>query len=221
MVQASNTGTHAMHARTISAAAPAAAQLPTSILGAASKTRHQKLCAAACLSAMLCGGSAPVLAEQIKPVFDLDLPNVAGKTFKVIEVSFAAGTKANAHRHGNAFVYAYVLSGSIRSQLAGEPARIYRAGQGWFEPPGAHHILTQNLSRKKSARLLVVFVANIGEPTKTSDAPQDPSVARPENRVLVELGGIRIDRIAPDFAPTDPMFAMFQGTYPPSFKHRQ
>jgi quercetin dioxygenase-like cupin family protein len=128
---------------------------------------------------MLCGGSAPVLAEQIKPVFVRDLPNVAGKTFKVVEVNFAAGTKANAHRHGNAFVYAYVLSGSIRSQLAGEPLQIYHAGQGWFEPPGARHIRTENVSRKKSARLLVVFVANVGEPTKISDAPQDPSVAWP------------------------------------------
>jgi quercetin dioxygenase-like cupin family protein len=210
-----------MHARTIPVSAPTAAHLFTSILGAASKKRHQKLCAAACLSAMLCGGSVPVLAEQIKPVFDLDLPNVAGKTFKVVEVSFAAGTKANAHRHGNAFVYAYVLSGSIRSQLAGEPAQIYHAGQSWFEPPGAHHILTQNLSRKKSARLLVVFVANIGEPIKTSDALQDRSVAWPENRTLVDRGNIRISRMAPGTAPADPMLAVRQGAYPLSFKYRQ
>ncbi len=56
------------------------------------------------------------------------------------------------------FVYAYVLSGSVRSQLAGGPVQTFRAGQSWFEPPGARHVLTENVSHKTPARLLVVFV---------------------------------------------------------------
>ncbi len=122
-----------------------------------------------CLSLLLNAASPPVLAEQIKPVFQHDLSNVAGKALTVVEVDFAAGTKAGAHRHGQAFVYAYVLSGTIRSQLAGEPARTYRTGEGWSEPPGARHVLTENLSRTASARLLVTFIANTGEPLKTPD----------------------------------------------------
>jgi hypothetical protein len=35
--------------------------------------------------------------------------------------------------HGGAFVYAYVLSGTLRSRLADEPIRTYRRGEGWFE----------------------------------------------------------------------------------------
>jgi catalase len=87
----------------------------------------------------------------------------------VVEVDFAPGTKADAHRHGQAFVYAYVLSGEVRSQLEGQSARTYSAGQSWFEPPGAHHVLTENLSATAPARLLVVFIAPAGAPLKISD----------------------------------------------------
>jgi catalase len=124
------------------------------------------------LLALLCATSSPIQAETIAPVFKHELPGAAGKSFTVVEVDFPARNKADPHRHGQAFVYAYVLSGAVRSQLAGEPAQTYLAGESWFEPPGAHHVLTENLSRTKPARLLVIFVANAGEPLKTADHPE-------------------------------------------------
>jgi quercetin dioxygenase-like cupin family protein len=128
------------------------------------KRSLRQFCARTGIAAALVTAPTPVMSEQIKPLFQHDLPNVAGKTLTIVEVSFAPGTKADAHRHGQAFVYAYVLSGTILSQLAGEAARTYRAGEGWFEVPGAHHLLTENPSRTAAARLLVAFVANPGAP---------------------------------------------------------
>ena len=84
--------------------------------------RFRQSCAGACLFAMLCAVSPPVLAEQIIPVFQHELPDIAGKTFSVVEVDFAAGTQVEAHRHGQAFVYAYV---SLRDRA--KPAG-WRAG---------------------------------------------------------------------------------------------
>lgn len=119
---------------------------------------------------LLLGASSPASAETIKPVFQEDLPDLAGRSFTVVEVDFAAGSKADPHRHGHAFVFAYVLSGAVRSQLEGEPPQIYHAGQSWSEPSGAHHLVTENISPTEPARLLVVFVAKAGEPLKTSDS---------------------------------------------------
>ena len=118
---------------------------------------------------VLLGASSPAPAETIKPVFQKDLPDLAGRSFTVVEVDFTAGSKADPHRHGQAFVFAYVLSGAVRSQLEGEPSQIHHAGQSWSEPPGAHHLVTENISPTEPARLLVVFVAKAGEPLKTSD----------------------------------------------------
>ena len=153
--------------------------------------RLRRLCAGGSLATALFAACSPVFAERIKPVFQHDLPNAAGKALTVVEVEFAAGTKADAHRHGQAFVYAYVLSGTIRSQLAGEPARTYRTGESWFEPPGARHVLTENPSRTAPARLLVAFIANIGAPLKTPDVAKE-STSMPS---------------APDRAATPPAIA--------------
>ncbi|CAN5425103.1 hypothetical protein BH11PSE4_BH11PSE4_10040 [soil metagenome] len=113
----------------------------------------------------------PVSAETVKPVFQQPLPNIAGKAFSAVTVDFAPSGRSVPHRHGQAFVYAYVLQGTVRSQLEGQPVQTYVAGQGWHEDPGSHHVLTENPSATKSARLLVIFVADTGVALKTDDSP--------------------------------------------------
>jgi quercetin dioxygenase-like cupin family protein len=108
-------------------------------------------------------------SETLTPLLQQALPNVQGKTFTSAVVDFPPGARAVPHRHGEAFVYAYVLEGTVRSQLNDEPVRTYRQGENWVEPPGAHHVLTENTSRTERARLLVVFVSNTGEPLKVDD----------------------------------------------------
>ena len=73
------------------------------------------------------------------------------------------------HRHGEAFVYAYVLDGTVASKLEGAPRRTYHRGENWVEQPGAHHVLTANTSRAKPAKLLVVFISNTGAKLKIDD----------------------------------------------------
>lgn len=116
-------------------------------------------------------GASEAPEEKASPKFMQALPNVPGKTFSTLIVDFAPGSKARAHRHGQAFVYAYVLKGAVRSALDDGPPRVYRTGDDWFEPPGARHPLTENASRTQAARLLVVFVANTGDALKTPDQP--------------------------------------------------
>lgn len=107
--------------------------------------------------------------ETLKPLLQQALPNVKGKTFTSAIVDFPPNASALPHRHGQAFVYAYVLEGTVRSQLAGKPATTYHQGENWVEQPGAHHVLTENTSPTERARLLVVFVSNTGEKLKVDD----------------------------------------------------
>lgn len=98
------------------------------------------------------------------PVFEQALPNVPGKTMTSVLVRYDPGGKSPAHTHsGTAFVFAYVLSGSIRSQVNGGPVKVYRAGESWFEEPGAHHQVSENASKERPASLLAVFVADTGD----------------------------------------------------------
>jgi quercetin dioxygenase-like cupin family protein len=107
--------------------------------------------------------------ETLKPLLQQALPNVKGKTFTSAIVDFPPNARAMPHRHGQAFVYAYVLEGTVRSQLDDEPISTYQPGENWVEQPGAHHVLTENTSQTERARLLVVFVSNTGDNLKVDD----------------------------------------------------
>ena len=108
-------------------------------------------------------------SETVSLLSKQPLPNVQGKTFTSEIVYFPPYARAAPHRHGSAFVYAYVLEGTVRSQLAGEPVRTFHQGQNWVEAPGAHHLLTENTSRTKPAKLLVTFISDTGAELKIND----------------------------------------------------
>jgi len=99
---------------------------------------------------------------QAKPVFSEELPNVPGKTLTGVLVKYSPGAKSPVHAHEGS-VYAYVLSGQIRSEnSATGPAKVYRAGEGFFEPPGTIHTISENASDSEPASLLAIFVADDG-----------------------------------------------------------
>ncbi|MFV9457859.1 cupin domain-containing protein [Rhodococcus sp. NM-2] len=108
-------------------------------------------------------------SETLAPLFQQMLPNVRDTTFTSAIVTFPPAARAVPHRHGDAFVYAYVLEGAVSSQLEGEPAHVYHRGENWSEQPGAHHLATENASTTEPAKLLVVFVATTGEQLKIDD----------------------------------------------------
>ena len=119
-------------------------------------------------------GVSPGLAqnlEQVKPVFEHIIPNAQGKSMVAVIVSYPRGGKSPAHHHAqSAFIYAYVLSVAIRSQVGDEPAKVYRVGEGFYEVPGSHHRISENASDKEPASLLAVFVVDTNDnPLTTPD----------------------------------------------------
>ena len=106
----------------------------------------------------------------VRTVFDQPT-NVPGKSLEAVTVwSYPPGAKSGAHHHAkSAFIMAYVISGAIRSQVEGEPARVYHAGETWSEAPGAHHTISENASATEPAELLAVFVVDTGDGPLTTD----------------------------------------------------
>jgi quercetin dioxygenase-like cupin family protein len=99
--------------------------------------------------------------DEEKMVFEHVVPNVEGKSMIAVVVTYPPGGKSPAHRHArSAFVYAYVLSGAIRSQVDDEPAKVYQVGEGFYEMPGSHHRISENASDRAPASLLAVFVVD-------------------------------------------------------------
>jgi quercetin dioxygenase-like cupin family protein len=95
----------------------------------------------------------------VKPVACSPLPHVPGKAVTTAVVTYPPDAFTPRHRHPGS-VTAFIISGSVRSQLAGGPAIVYTAGQSFFEPPGSLHLFAENASKTEPASLLAIYVAD-------------------------------------------------------------
>jgi quercetin dioxygenase-like cupin family protein len=115
------------------------------------------------------GANGQEVGVEVKPVRVEKLANAPGKTLTVVTVNYALGGKSGAHHHAGS-VFAYVLSGAIRSEnSATGPVRVYEAGESFFEPPGSRHLVSENASATEPASMLVIFVADDGAQLTTFD----------------------------------------------------
>ena len=100
-------------------------------------------------------------AEKVIPNFNQPITNIPGKSLIAVEVEYGPGASSPTHKHAkSAFIYAYVVSGAIESQVNDGPKRIYKAGESFHETPGATHSISRNASITKPAKLLAVFVVD-------------------------------------------------------------
>lgn len=103
----------------------------------------------------------PAKAETVNPVLRAPLLNAPGQELSAVVVRYPPGGKSAPHRHAGS-VFAYVLSGSIRSRnSATGPTRIFHVGEGFFEPEGSVHLISENASSADPASMLAVFVAPV------------------------------------------------------------
>jgi quercetin dioxygenase-like cupin family protein len=109
-------------------------------------------------------GSADAQIAKEKPLISKVLPDVSGEEGLIETVVLSPGEVVPAHRH-NADVFAYVLEGSIVTQLQGHKSQTVHTGEAFYESPGDVHIASRNASATQPAKLLVFFVKKIGAPT--------------------------------------------------------
>lgn len=75
----------------------------------------------------------------------------------VVEVTFEPGQKDTPHRHAGP-VFGYVLEGEYEHAIDDQPAKIYKAGETFYEPTGCLHRVARNSSEKSKTRLLAVIL---------------------------------------------------------------
>jgi quercetin dioxygenase-like cupin family protein len=106
----------------------------------------------------------PGFDETVTTVFRHEIPNVDRRIMVATVVTYPPGGKSPVHRHApSAFIYAYVLSGVIRSKVGDEPANTYHVGEGFFEAPGSHHWVSENASTSEPSSMLAIFIVDPDE----------------------------------------------------------
>jgi quercetin dioxygenase-like cupin family protein len=98
-----------------------------------------------------------------------DLPNLSMDDWEVTisHVDYPPRRVGSAHRHAG-FVLAYVLKGEVMTKISGQgPAKIYKVGEMFFEPPGVVHEESGNPSQTEPAQLLAMIFAKKGSTLTT------------------------------------------------------
>ncbi len=74
--------------------------------------------------------------EVISPILEHALPNIPGKSLVAVVVDYAPGGASPAHAHPkSAFIYGFVVSDAIESQVNDGLRRVYHAGESFYEDP--------------------------------------------------------------------------------------
>jgi quercetin dioxygenase-like cupin family protein len=91
-----------------------------------------------------------------------------------------SGRARSPHRHPG-WQFIYVLEGKVVTQIEGEPAREYEAGQAWYEARDHLHQNIGNPSPDTWAKILVFYLTEPGQPVLVFEEERDAEAAEERN----------------------------------------
>lgn len=91
------------------------------------------------------------------------LPSGDFREVEAVMIELPPGAAAPKHRHDVAVV-AYVTEGTVENQFDGGAVQIHKMGESWWESPGTVHDTARNASTTATARLLIVYIGEVGKP---------------------------------------------------------
>jgi quercetin dioxygenase-like cupin family protein len=89
--------------------------------------------------------SSPVSAGDIHILSQQPLAGRTGTDVTILTVDYPPGGSTPPHQHPGT-TCAYVLQGSVVSQVDDGPTQTFTAGQTWTEQPHDHHMISKNAS---------------------------------------------------------------------------
>ena len=89
------------------------------------------------------------------------LPGEPARDLTLVVVTCPPGTGSPPHVRANG-VMAFVVSVTVVSKVGDGPEQTFRAGDAWWEPVGAFHRLSRNVSSTQTATLLAIYTAPAG-----------------------------------------------------------
>ncbi len=89
-------------------------------------------------------GTGQLLAQPLA-----DLP---GREVRISLLDREPGASSARHRHPGHHTFGYVIEGTYEFAINGEPSRLLKAGDTFYEPPGAVHSTSRNPSVDKRAK---------------------------------------------------------------------
>jgi quercetin dioxygenase-like cupin family protein len=107
------------------------------------------------------GGVQQILAQPLA-----DLP---GREVRISLLDRGPGSSSPPHRHPGHHTFGYVMEGTYEFAIDGQPPRLLKAGDTFYEPPGAAHSTSRNASTDQRLKILVFMVADQKNPSTVAE----------------------------------------------------
>jgi len=101
-------------------------------------------------------GTIPLLTQPLA-----DLP---GREVRITLLDRVPGNSSPPHRHPGHHTFGYVVEGSYELGIDGQPTRTLKAGDTFYEPPGALHSVSRNPGNTQ-LKIVVFMVADQRNPS--------------------------------------------------------
>lgn len=104
----------------------------------------------------------------VTPAFQHSPSNIPDHYYIGLRVNAPVGSATPPHTHGGAAIVATMIKGKMLNQMVcpdhdpdsqGSGAIVHSAGESWYEPPGCHHVRSENIGDEE-AEFLAVFVVS-------------------------------------------------------------
>lgn len=124
---------------------------------------------------------------QREPLLELHIPESYPpvRVIKGARIRFAPGQPTGLHQHPVSTV-GIVTEGSFTFQLEGEPARVLRKGDCFFEPVGHTVLSFDNASATEAAEIVCFYLmdSNDRPPIEMLEGGMDAQLGRKDNSTL-------------------------------------
>jgi quercetin dioxygenase-like cupin family protein len=103
------------------------------------------------------------------PLLTQALPDLPGREVRITLLDRGPENASPAHHHPGHHTFGYVVEGSYELGINGQPTRMLKAGDVFYEPPGAIHSVSRNPSKDKPMKIVVFMVADAKNPSTVNE----------------------------------------------------
>ena len=132
---------------------------------------------AAALSAIATWGGTKLVTSSlaqgaaggVQQILTQPLADLPGREVRMSLLDRGPGSASPPHRHPGHHTFGYVMEGTYEFAIDGQPPRLLKAGDTFYEPPGAIHSTSRNPSTDRRLKILVFMVADEKNPSTVAD----------------------------------------------------
>ena len=108
--------------------------------------------------------ATPAPTQRID-VMTQPLADIPGREVRIILLDLMPGHASPPHRHPNHHVFGYIVDGTYEWKIGDGPAKTFKPGEAFYEPPGVLHAVSRNASTDARAKIVVFMVADAKQPS--------------------------------------------------------